>query len=180
MCLGEYQFDDCIQTSGTHCLYTADGTPGVEKRISRISECIPKEPLNGECSSQCVLWYQHGFCQRTRRSSGIIRLERCVLHHWPQRVTEATRRLVCCMRYPNQMDEGVCCRKYSNCDCQPIEIVDSQAQLCRYPMICVRTFIIRPIHKVHQWQHTASLSLESLTADDTQAYNYCKFFVLHW
>ena len=31
--------------------------------------------------------------------------------------------------YTSQMDEVVCYRSYSNCDCQPVEIVEGQAQL---------------------------------------------------
>ena len=64
--------------------------------------------------------------------------------------------------YTSQMDEVVFYRSYSNCDCQPVEIVDGQAQLWYSPRIGVRTFIIRPVRQVHQRHHTASWSVESL------------------
>ena len=72
------------------------------------------------------------------------------------------------------MDEVVCCRSYSNCDCQPVEIVDGQAQLWYSLRIGVRTFIIRSIHQRHSaiilrhdlWNHCY--------ADDTQVYFYFK------
>ena len=70
--------------------------------------------------------------------------------------------LIWCVWYTSQMEEVAYCRSYSTCDCQPVEIVDGQAELWYSPRIGVRTFIIRPVHQRHQRHHTASWSVESL------------------
>ena len=67
------------------------------------------------------------------------------------------------------------CRVYSNCDCQPVKIVDGQAQLRRFPRICVSTFIIHLYTKdISAIRHNSHGLWNHCYADNTQVYFYCK------